>query len=190
MKLKKLIELRKKRLILSAGCLAVLLILAGIVYTVTEKTPRKTPLKIMDDQVDLQVMNVHYTEATEEGVTWEVHADSAQYRKKENLAVFKSPKIKLMMPNGRSFVLSGKEGYLHQDSKDMELSGDVQLASNNGDSFKTDLLKYSGSEKRCYTNSPVSFRNSRIQVDAKGMSISLKDEHLSLLSGVKAYIHK
>jgi len=191
MRWKKLIELRNRKiLIVFAGCLAVLSIAAVIFYLVSEKTPRKTPLKIMDDQVDLQVMKVHYTEATEEGVKWEVNADSAQYRKKENLAVFKNPKIKLMMPNGRIFVLSGNEGFLHQDSKDMEISGDVRLVSNNGDSFKTDSLKFSGREKRFFTTSPVSLKNSRIQIDAKGMSISLQDEHLSLLSEVKAILHK
>jgi LPS export ABC transporter protein LptC len=188
--LKILLELqRKKILIVLAVGLAVLLILAGIRYTVSEKTPRKTSLKIMDDQVDLQVMKVHYTEATEEGVKWEVNADSAQYRRKENLAVFKNPRIKLMMPNGRTFVLSGTEGSLNQDSKDMELSGNVLLVSNSGDSFKTDSLKFSGREKRCYTSSSVSLKNSRIQVDARGMSISLKEEHLTLLSEVKAYLH-
>jgi LPS export ABC transporter protein LptC len=191
MRWKKLTLLRNKKILLiSAGCLAAFSIAALIFSVVPEKAPRKTPLKIMDDQVDLQVMKVHYTEATEEGIKWEVNADSAQYRKKENLAVFKNPRIKMMMPDGRNFVLSGNEGFLHQDSKDMELSGDVLLVSNNGDAFKTDSLKYSGQEKRCYTTAQVSLKNSRLQIDARGMSISLKDEHLSLLSEVKAQLHK
>jgi len=132
----------------------------------------------------------HYTEATEEGVIWEVHAESAQYRKKDNLALLKNPKITLTMPDGRIYVLTGKEGTLKQDSKDMKLTGDVHLQSNNGNSFKTDEVTYSGREKRCHTGSPVSLKNSRMQIDATGMSISLADEHLTLLSGVKACIQR
>jgi len=187
---KQLITSRKKKILtLIAGVFAALLIILGIMYIVPEKTPRKTPMNIMDDQVDLQVMKVHYTEATAEGVKWEINADSAQYRKKENLAFFKKPGIKLTMPNGRSFMMTADEGWLHQDSKDMEVSGNIHLVSNNGDEFETDHLSYSGLEKRCYTSAPVRMKNSRIQIEAKGMSLSLKDEQLTLLSGVKATLH-
>ena len=191
MRLKALtVLLKKKILIVSAGCLAVFFVMGGILYTLNKEEPRKTPEKVMGDQVDLQVMNVHYTEATEEGVIWEVHAESAQYRKKDNLALLKNPKITLTMPDGRIYVLTGKEGTLKQDSKDMKLTGDVHLQSNNGNSFKTDEVTYSGREKRCHTGSPVSLKNSRMQIDATGMSISLADEHLTLLSGVKACIQR
>jgi len=189
-RLKKLITTRKNKIIiLAAVSLVVLFIVSGIIYKVSGKTPQKTLLKIMADNVDLQVMNVHYTEATDEGVKWEIKADSAQYFKKENLAVFKNPNIKMLMRNGRVFVMTGNEGVLYQDSKNMEISGNINLVSNNGDHFKTDHLSYSGIEKRCYTNAPVHMKNSRIQIDAKGMSLSMKDEHLTLLSGVKANLH-
>jgi len=189
-RLKRLIIFRKKKIIiLVAVGLVALFIVSGIIYKMSGKTPQKTILKIMADHVDLQVMNVHYTEATDEGVKWEINADSAQYRKEENLAVFKNPNIKLLMPNGSVFVMTGNEGILHQDSKNMEISGNINLVSNNGDHFKTDHLSYSGIEKRCYTNAPVNMKNSRIQIDAKGMSLSMKDEHQTLLSGVKANLH-
>lgn len=189
-RLKRLITYRNKKVIIIAAlCLAVISVVSGILYRMSEKKPQKTLMKIMADSVDLQVVNVHYTEATNEGVKWEIKADSAQYRKKENLAVFKNPDIKLIMPSGRVFVMTGNEGMVHQDSKDMEISGNINLVSNNGDQFKTERLSYSGSEKRCYTHAPVTLKNSRIQIDANGMSLSLKDEHLTLFSGVKALLH-
>jgi len=186
---KRLITSRKKKIMITAAvCLAALIIFAGIFYPGSEKKPGKPLVKVMDNAVDLQVVNVHYTEATSEGVKWEVKADSAQYRKKENLAVFKNPSIKLTMVNGRSYVMSGREGWLRQDTKDMEISGGIQLLSNNGDSFKTEQLSYTGAEKKCYTPGPVTIKNSRIQIEAQGMSLSLKDEHLTLHSGVRAYL--
>jgi len=189
-RLKRLITIGNKRIvILAVLCFAVLSIVSGVIYKVSGNRPQKTLLKIMDSTVDLQVMNVHYTEATDEGVKWEIKADSAQYRKKENLAVFKNPCIKLIMPNGRVYVMTGSEGFVHQDSKDMEISGNINLTSSNGDEFKTNHLSYSGIEKRCYTPAPVTMKNSRIQVDAKGMSLSLKDEQLTLLSGVRAVLN-
>ncbi len=179
---------KKKIIVITAAGMVVLFIVFGIIYKAAESPP-KTYLKIMDKRVDLQVMNVHYTEATDEGIKWEIKADSAQYRKKENIALFKNPNIKLMMPDGREFVLTGSEGCLHEDSKNIEISGNINLISNNGDLFKTDYMNYSGAEKRCYTDAQVSMKNGKIQIEAKGMSLSLKNEHLTLSSRVKACLN-
>jgi LPS export ABC transporter protein LptC len=78
---------------------------------------------------------------------------------------------------------------LHEDTKNIEISGNINLVSNNGDQFKTDYMNYSGAEKRCYTDAQVSMKSAKIQIEAKGMSLSLKDEHLELLSRVKACLN-
>lgn len=188
-RLNRLINVGKRKIIVIISVSAVVLFtLLGIIYKAAEAPPKKY-IKIMDKHVDLQVMNVHYTEVTDEGVKWEIKADSAQYRKKESIAIFKNPNIKLVMPDGREFVLTGSEGCLHEDTRNIEISGNINLVSNNGDQFKTDYVKYSGAEKRCYTDAHVSMKGARIQIEANGMSLSLKDEHLELLSGVKACLN-
>ena len=47
-------------------------------------------MKIMSDQVDLQVRNVRLTDVADSGMKWEIVAETARYQKKENLVIFRN----------------------------------------------------------------------------------------------------
>lgn len=121
-------------------------------------------LKIMSDNVDLQVKDVNYTDVGDSGLKWEVKADSANYVKSENIAILDKIRVKLVMPDGKTFIMTGDKGKLHTDTKDMEISGNVEVISEKGDRLTTDILKYSGSEQRIYTEGAVKMENARMQV--------------------------
>ena len=101
----------------------------------------------MSDRVDLQVKNVRYTEVGDSGMKWEITADTARYQKKENLALFEKVKVRLVMKDGRVFVMNGDRGRLNTQSRDMEIEGNVGIVSENGDRFSTDRLRYRNAGK-------------------------------------------
>jgi LPS export ABC transporter protein LptC len=70
----------------------------------------------------------------------------------------------------------------------MEVFGNVEIISEKGDRLTTDILRYSGREQRIYTDSAVKLENPRMQVKGVGLSISLVDKDVALLSKVKADI--
>jgi LPS export ABC transporter protein LptC len=142
----------------------------------------------MADNADLQVKNINYTDVGESGLKWEIKADSAKYIRNENLALFDKVKVKLVMEDGRTIIMSGDKAKLHSDTKDMEISGNVTIISDKNDHLTTDILKYSGSEQRIYTEEIIKMENPRMQVVGRGMSLSLKDKDVALLSRVKAHI--
>lgn len=180
-------RLRKgTKIIIGLIALAVIVVF-GIFIIGKQKTPEKM-LKILPDKVDLQIKDVRYTDVAESGMKWEVTADTARYLKKDNIALFEKVAVKLMTEDGKTFLLTGDKGRVRTDTKDMNVSGNVKIISNNGDSFTTDYLNYSNSEKRFYTDSSVMMENPRIKIRGKGMSLSLKDEKMALLSGVKAQV--
>jgi hypothetical protein len=100
----------KRKIVLIAAILTVILSVAAIFATGLLRSPEKALLKIMSDRVDLQVKNVHYTEVGDSGMTWEIVADTARYRKKENLAFFDQVTVRLVMKDGRVFVMKGDRG--------------------------------------------------------------------------------
>lgn len=169
-------------------CLAVIVIVAIVVF---EK--RKTPeplLKILPDKVDVQIKDVHYTDVAESGMKWEIKAATARYVKKDQVAFFEKIAVRLMTKEGKTFLLTGDQGVLKTDIKDMTVSGNVKILSDNGDTFSTDDLHYINKERRFHTASSVTMENPRIRIRGKGMSLSLEDEKLSLLAGVKAEIRQ
>lgn len=145
-------------------------------------------LRIMSDNVDLQVKDIHYTDVGDSGLKWEIKADSAKYFKSENIAMFDQVRVKLIMEDGRAIIMTGDKGKLRTDTRDMDIFGNVVIISDKGDRLTTDILKYSGSEQRIYTEAVIKMENPRMQVSGIGMSLSLKDKDVALLSRVKANI--
>lgn len=166
--------------------LAAVLSAVAIVVVSIPKEAGKETLKIKSDHVDLQVRNVRFTEVGDSDMTLEITADMARYQKKEKLAFFDKPTIKLLLKDGRTFILTGDRGQLNTESKDMEIEGHVGIVSENGDRFATDHLRYSNAAKLIETEGAVSMENKNIRVSGVGMTLSLEEKKVALLSRVRA----
>ncbi len=145
-------------------------------------------LKIIPDNVDLQVKDVHYTEVGDPDLTWEIQSDTARYVKKDNMAYFDRITIRLIRKDGKSLILTGKEGRLHTDSRDADVLGNVVVVSSNGDQFETDVLHFSNADRRIFTDRKVTLKNPRMEMTGNGMTLFLKDERVNIPSGVRAVI--
>lgn len=186
--LKTFFKSRKKLLLI--GGLLVLTGLSVVCVWLKEgiKTKEDVLLKIMSEKIDLQVKDVHYTEVGDPDSIWEINADTARYAKKEDLVFFDNIRVKLIMSDGRTFVMTGKTGRLHTDTKDIEVFGNVEVTSDKGDRFTTDHLNYSSSDKEVYTDKRVTMKNPQIEISGIGMTLSMKNEKVTLLSRVNAVI--
>lgn len=179
----------KKRIVVITGVIILVISVAAIVLVIESRKSSPSPLlNVMSDKVDLQVKNINYTDVGDSGLKWEIKADSAKYIKSENLAMFDRVRVKLLMSDGKTIVMTGNKGTLNTNTKDMEITGNVEVVSDRGDRLTTDILKYSGSERRIYSEVAVTMENARMQVRGTGMSLSLEDKNVALLSRVRANI--
>lgn len=181
-------KLKKKTLVIAIAITLVVSAAAVALVVKNNNASQSKLLKIVSDNVDLQVKNLNYTDVGDSGLKWEVKADSANYLKSDNIAILDKIRVKLVMSDGKTFLMKGDKGKLYTDTKDMEISGNVEVISDKGDRLTTDFLKYSGSEQRIYTEGAVHMENARMQVRGVGMSLSLADKDVTLLSKVKANI--
>ena len=183
---KDLFKSRKK--IVLIGALFVLVILVCVWLKQDGKIEKDVLLKILPEKVDLHVKDVHYTEVGDPDSTWEINADSAKYVREDNLVFFNNIRIKLIMSDGRTFVMTGDEGCLCTDTKDIEVNGNVEVISDKGDRFITDHLNYCSSDKRIYTDGHVTMKNQQMEISGVGMSLSIKTKKVTLFSTVTAII--
>jgi len=174
------------------GVVFVVILSAALVYLLRDgrngDATGEVKLTIIPDQADVQVKDIHFTEVGDPELTWEIHADTARYRKKENLVNFERVSIKLTRKNGKSLTLTGNEGVLHTDTKDAEIFGNVVASSSGGDVVETDRLYYSDKERKIFTDKKIILRNERMEVDGIGMALSFPEERVTLQSRVKAVI--
>ncbi len=160
-------------------------LVAVFFHRVTVDAP-KALLHKMADQVDLQAKSVRYTQVGSSGMKWEMVADSVQYQKRNDLALFENLKVKVIMKDGRIFVMTGNRGVLNTRTRDIDIDGDVVFVSHNGDRLRTDSLKYRDRLKRIETDRPVVIENENTHIKGVGMILTLKDQKLAILSGVHA----
>jgi LPS export ABC transporter protein LptC len=169
---------------------ALLVIIAAVTPLAIDyfKTSTETALKIMADNVDLQVKNVVYTDVGKSGEKWEIRADTARYARKENLAFFDTVRVKLVTSEGKTFIMTGERAKLQTDTKNIEISGNVEILSDRGDRFRTDKLRYTNADSTVHTDGTVTLWGDQMQVRGTGMTLNLKQGALSLQSKVKGQI--
>ena len=151
------------------------------------KAPEKI-LRVMAENIDLQVKNVIYTDVGQSGEKWEIKADTAQYLKKENVALFEKIRVRMLTADGKSFTLKGDKGRFQTEKKDIEIVGNVEGTSDRGERFTTDKLSYNNAEGKIYTNSPVTMSSGQMKIMGTGLTVNMKSGELNLVSKVKAEI--
>jgi LPS export ABC transporter protein LptC len=168
---------KKNGIILGLTLLVILAVIALLAINFYKASP-ETLLKVMADNVDLQVKNVIYTDVGHSGEKWEIRADTARYARKE----------KLVTSEGKIFVMTGERAKLQTDTKNIEISGNVEILSDRGDRFSTDTLRYTNADSTVHTDGAVTMRGDQMQIRGTGMILNLKQGHLSLQSKVKGEI--
>jgi LPS export ABC transporter protein LptC len=183
-------KVKKKTIILSSIIIVIIaVIVIAVVIFGTNNVKTKNILKILPDHVDLQIKDFVFTEVGEANSKWEAKAETAQYYKKQNLAVFDKVQIKLTTSENKVFIMTGDKGQMLTDKKDVEIRGHVVIVSDSGDRFSTDYLKYSDAEKKFFTDAPVIMENKRMKIKGVGLTLFMNTGELNLSSLVKAKIN-
>jgi LPS export ABC transporter protein LptC len=178
-------KMKKSIICVSIAIIVILFIITALFF---EKHEEKGILKIISDNADLQVKDFHYTEVGDPDVVWEIDADTAQYFRSESHAAFKNVRVKLVASDGKTYLMTGDEGHMNSETKDIDVHGHVVVTSDSGDRFESEDIHYIYSEKKIVTDSPVMMSNESIKIRGKGLVISIMGKRLALLSNVTATI--
>jgi LPS export ABC transporter protein LptC len=147
---------------------------------------REVPPEILTGGADAHLEKIRFVEDRQGQKTWELEAKSIQQYQDQNVIFLEEVKVTFFAKEGRSFVVSGKQGKINQNSKDMELSGDVVLVSSDGYRLETHSVSYHHSEKRISTSDPVVIEGGKIRVEGRGMLVDMESKILKVLNKVKA----
>jgi LPS export ABC transporter protein LptC len=175
---------RKKGFVIAAAVLAVLAT-AVILYMHNRADTPVRALKVLAENVDLQIKNILFTEVGGSGEKWEIRAETAQYMRKENVVLFDKVSVKLVLDDGKTFLMTGDKGRFMTTTKDMDVVGNVVIISDQGDRYTTDHLNYSNAGKKIFTDGSVMMENARMKITGVGMNLLMQAKELKILSKVK-----
>jgi LPS export ABC transporter protein LptC len=141
--------------------------------------------KVTAEDTKMNLEKVHFVEDKGGKKTWELEAQSVQQYEDQNLLVLRDVKVTVYTKEGRSFVISGREGRVNQDSKDAELSGNVTLTSSDGYRLRTQSVAYDHQARRVTTPDPVEIQGDQLRVQGKGMVVDMEARTFRIMNQVK-----
>jgi len=134
---------------------------------------------------DMRLEKIRLVEDKHGKKTWELDAKAIQQYQGQNIILLEDVKVTFYTQDGRSFILSGNKGKIYQDSKNMELVGDVLLTSSDGYRLKTQSVSYQHENKQVTTSDPVEIESKEIQVVGTGMRVDMEAKIIKILSQTK-----
>jgi LPS export ABC transporter protein LptC len=146
------------------------------------------PPAVSTGGADMHLEKIRCVEDKRGEKTWELEAKSVHQYEAQNMMVLEDVKLTFYAKEGRTFFLTGKQGKVYQDSKNVELIGDVVLTSDDGYRLKTHSASYRDSEKVVSTSDPVEIEGEEMRLTGKGMLVNMEDKTLRILSQVKTQL--
>lgn len=145
-----------------------------------EKGPR-----ISTEGADQRLERIHFVEEKHGKKIWELEARTIYQYQEQNLLLLEEVKVVYYAKDGRSFTLTGDRGKVYQDSKNMELTGNVLLTSTDGYRLRTQSISYRHSNKQATTPDLIEFEGEQIRLTGKGMVIDMEEKTFKVLSQAK-----
>lgn len=174
-------------LIVLIGGIVLVSLWANLRARKASETREKVP-KVSTGGADMQLKKIRFVEDKQGQKTWELEAESVNQYQGQNIMVLENVKVTFYAKEGRIIYLTGKQGKVYQDSKNVDLSGDVVLTSSDGYQLKTDSASYRHSEKIVSTGDPVEIDGEQIRLTGKGMLVDVEAKTFKILSQVKTHL--
>ncbi len=148
----------------------------------------ETVEKVSTEGADMQLKKIRFVEDKQGEKTWELEAESVNQYQEQNILVLEDVKLTFYAKEGRIIYLTAKQGKIYQDSKNVDLTGEVVLTSSDGYQLKTHSASYRHSEKIVSTSDPVEIDGEQIQLTGKGMLVNVEAKTFKVLSQVKTHL--
>jgi len=182
--------MRKAPFIILAFVVVFLSVVVGVLVH-RARTPRALPTEPVATNADYRLKQVHLQEQGRDGSRWQLDAEYSETFEEQNKTTMKKVRIKVDQPSkgqesSRSWTVTGDEGDMNQQTKDVELRGHVVLISSDGLRLETDRLRWDAAEQRAWTDEPVTIYRSGAVVQGTGFESRVAEEVSSIKGRVRA----
>ena len=173
--------------------LLVVVFVAGVVGVLVRRAriPRAIPSEPIATNADYRLKQIHLQEQARDGSRWQLDAEYSETFEEQNKTTMKKVVVKVdQAAKGdkpfRSWTVTGDEGDLNQDTKDVVLRGNVVLVSTDGLRLETDRLNWDADQQRAWTQDPVVIYRSGAVVRGTGFESRVAEEVTSIKGRVRA----
>ena len=155
------------------------------------RVPRALPTEPASTNADYRLKQVHLQEQGRDGSRWQLDAEYSETFEEQNKTMMKKVTVRVDQPAKgdqatRSWTVTGDEGDLNQETKNVELRGNVVLVSSDGLRLETDRLRWDAEAQRAWTDDPVVIYRAGAVVHGTGFASRVAEEVSSIKGRVRA----
>jgi LPS export ABC transporter protein LptC len=168
--------------------LAVILFVTVVIGVLIVKGHRSSAPReeIVSTQADQEIREIHIQEdAKGGGYRWRLDAERAETFPGTGKTLLRKVTIGVEEP-GRKWKVTSDEGDLIQDTRDVELRGNVVLVSSEGLRVETTVLKWMNADGKIWTEQPVTIYRSGGVVKGTGLDAMPSQETAVVRGRVQA----
>jgi len=163
--------------------LVFVLAVAGTLIAKSRIPPAETTGSVASS-ADLRIKEAQIEEVTG-GVRWRLKAEQALIFEAEGRTALRTIAVDVF-ERDRSWTIVGEEGDLFQATKNLEIRKNVVLTSSDGVRLETNVLRWTGSEKRLWTDEPVRLSRGGAVADGSALEVRMAEEYTTLGGRVHA----
>ncbi len=153
-----------------------LLFLAGMGGTVyyrmkSAKPPDEAPSQ--PEGADYRIKDVHINETLKGDLRWQLDAEQAEVFDAEKKTRMRNVKVTLFQKD-RVWVVTGNEGEMQNETRDVTLRGNVEVTSDDGLRLTSDDLHWKAEGKRLWTDGPVTLVKDQTTITGWGFATEME----------------
>jgi LPS export ABC transporter protein LptC len=145
----------------------------------------KEAQEIVRKDANMRLEKIQLVEDKHGRRTWDLEAKSVEQYGEKNVMMLEDVKVTYYTGDGKTFVVSGKKGKFYQDSRNMELAGDVVLQTSDGYRLKTESVTYDHAQKKVTSSDLVEIEGDQFRLEGRGMLVDMEAKVFKILSQVK-----
>ncbi len=170
--------------------LALLIVLAVVALGVTfwrdvrQRSPEEL-LEALPKQIDLSLDQLHYTQNENGQRSWTLDADKAEYQREQSQAVLENVRLQFYRSGDTGDIqLEAEHGLLHQETREVEVWGQVVVRTGRGEQLFTERLHYNDQQRLLSTPEAIRVVAPRHELTGTGLLFELDNGRLEVKNDV------
>jgi LPS export ABC transporter protein LptC len=169
------------RRVLALLTLLAVIMLGLVVWRHVQQAPVQEVLEALSPEIDLALDNLNYTETQDGRKRWTLVADRAEYLRGNNLV--RLTPVQLTFYEAGAFGdlnLTADHGELQEDTRQVDIWGDVIIIGERGERLQTESLRYKDQQRQLSTAAPIHYQEPRMELTGVGLLVDL-DKNIMLV---------
>ena len=161
--------------------------MGGTIYYRMRSLPRGEDTLAQPQIADYRIKDVHINESLQGDLRWQPDADQAEVFNDEKKTQMRRVKLTVFQKD-RVWVVTGDEGEMHNETRDVTVRGNVKVTSNDGLRLTSDDLHWKADGKRLWTDGPVTVNRGETTITGRGFLTEMEAERALIEREVRVTI--